>query len=539
MRSPTVALLWDIWRRHRWMIVLSLVLASAGRLVEFVDRDGSVLVGLLKMASFLCVFGASSYTDTSGSRAGGFPERLFLLPVSTRRLVAVPMLAGITAIELLKLLWWSPSLVIGDMSEPFAAVLLGAAVILCQTCLWTLARLGPLRLVILGVGAVGLFAIGLLPSLAPTPPPAWRTEFAMSLYVLGLMAVAAMLAFTHLASVRSGGGPRRPHTDRLVAFITAMAPVRRTPFRSAAAAHFWFDWRSAGVVLPLLTAAVLVIVGPLSWVVRHDADDTLQVLAWTLAAPILLAMPVGTGFAKPAFWSDDLAIPAFVAVRPLSDEDLIATRLRVAAASAGLAWLLLVAFVTVWLTCWANLDAISRLAIAWWAFHDQSIAAVVAMPALVVTCGALLTWRLLVVRLWSGLSGYRPLRIASAISIGVTVVAAMAFDADRFPRWVLGDPARMVPVVRVLSVAVVAKYWLAAYAWRRASPAATRRLLTVWAVGTACLLLLALVLWDVVRIYVALDIYRFQAVLVLAALLAMPLARLGLAPTQLARNRHR
>jgi hypothetical protein len=48
-----------------------------------------------------------------------------------------------------------------------------------------------------------------------------------------------------------------------------------------------------------------------------------------------------------------------------------------------------------------------------------------------------------------------------------------------------------------------------------------------------------MLLWGVVRVYVALDIYRFQSLMILAALLAVPLGRVGLAPSCLARNRHR
>jgi hypothetical protein len=46
-------------------------------------------------------------------------------------------------------------------------------------------------------------------------------------------------------------------------------------------------------------------------------------------------------------------------------------------------------------------------------------------------------------------------------------------------------------------------------------------------------------LWGIVRIYVALDVYRLQTLVILLALLAVPLARVGLATSCLAWNRHR
>jgi len=93
--------------------------------------------------------------------------------------------------------------------------------------------------------------------------------------------------------------------------------------------------------------------------------------------------------------------------------------------------------------------------------------------------------------------------------------------------------------VWLMSIAVVAKCWLAAYSWRRVSARHLRQYLLVWGAATTCLLTLTMLLWGVVRIYVALDIYRFQGFMILLALLAVPLGRVGLAPSCLARNRHR
>ena len=97
----------------------------------------------------------------------------------------------------------------------------------------------------------------------------------------------------------------------------------------------------------------------------------------------------------------------------------------------------------------------------------------------------------------------------------------------------------MRAVVWILSIAVTAKYWLAARSWRRVAARYVRQYLLVWLAETACFVTAAVVLWQVMRIYITLDIYRFQSIVILLALLAMPLARLGLAPSSLARNRHR
>jgi hypothetical protein len=97
----------------------------------------------------------------------------------------------------------------------------------------------------------------------------------------------------------------------------------------------------------------------------------------------------------------------------------------------------------------------------------------------------------------------------------------------------------MAAAAWVLSIAVIAKYWLAAYAWRRVSARYARQYLLLWGSATTCLLTLALLFWGVVRTFLAVDVDRLEAVVILSALLALPLWRVGLAPACLARNRHR
>ena len=84
----------------------------------------------------------------------------------------------------------------------------------------------------------------------------------------------------------------------------------------------------------------------MSWLVRSNSEDSFRLLLAALAAPVVLAVPVGIAFSKPTFWSEDLGVPAFVAVRPLSSEDFVAIKVKVAAASAALTWLVVLVFLT-------------------------------------------------------------------------------------------------------------------------------------------------------------------------------------------------
>src|SRR3954447_1144167 len=157
MKSPTAALLWEIWRRHRWTIAAIAMLTVAGHLVE-----SPPLPTLLAMIAFLLLLGVFNYTESSGSSGlGQFPRRLFTLPVTSLRLVTLPVVAAIASIEVLYLLWMDVLSRGGSASPPFVAVLLAALIVFYLWALWALERAGSLRLFVLGAVAVALFVVGL------------------------------------------------------------------------------------------------------------------------------------------------------------------------------------------------------------------------------------------------------------------------------------------------------------------------------------------------------------------------------------------
>jgi hypothetical protein len=543
MAAVTFGLLWEIWRRHRGTLAAIAGFTVAGRLADFYDTsDSSPVTILLAMMAFLLLLGVFNYTEASGTQAlGGFPRRVFTLPVTSLRLVTVPVVAGILSIELLYLLWLPPLSRGGTSSIWFVALLLAALMVFYLWALWTLERVGPLRLFVLGAIGVGLFLVNLWPSFPPTPPPLWRSEIVMAGLVAGLAVVAFVLAWRHVDRLRYGGAARRAlGAESFLTWIALATPARRTPFASPEAAHFWFEWRASGLLLPALVAGVLIVqILPASFYFRDDASNTFRLLMLALAAPILLAIPAGIAVSKPVFWSDDLAVPALVAVRPLSSGDLVAIKVKVAAVSAALSWLVLLVVVTVWLSLWGNLDAVSRFALQLWVLHGHSVAAVYGIAALVAAAGLVLTWRCLVSRLWSGLSGKRSRFLGSVGSVFLLAIAILMSAAAELPEWLLDDPARLAPIAWMLAAAVIVKYWLAAYSWRDVAPQHLRSYLLVWLAGTALCLAVGLVVWGMARLYVPIDADRLRGVVILLALLAVPLARVGLAQASIAQNRHR
>jgi hypothetical protein len=546
MTSPTAALLWEIWGRHRSNLAAIALLTVAGRLLDIFDRGGeagvdSPLMVMLAALAFMILLGVFNYTESGGDRGlGRFPRRLFTLPLTSLRLVALPVVAGIASIEFLYLLWMGPLSRGGSTSAPFIAVLLAALVVFYLWTLWALERFGSVRLIVLGIVVGGLFFVGLLPTSPPTPPPPWRSEPGLAALVAGLAGVAFLLSWRHVVRLR--GGDDRPFggVESVVGWISAGTSTRRRAFATPAAAHFWFEWRSAGLVLPTLVSLMLLLLFlPMSWRLRGDADDSFRLLLFALMAPIAFSLPVGIAFSKPSFWTEDMAVPAFVAVRPLSAEDLVAIKMKVAALSAVLAWAAVLLFATVWLSLWGNVESLSQLAIQLWALHGRSTAAVIGIAMLVAVAGMFLTWRFLVFRMWSGLSGRRGMLVGSIVSFFLCITAILVSDAGELPAWLLEDPARLAPLVWIAALAVAAKYWTAAYTWRRVTPRYVRAYLLIWLAGTASLLAVGLVVWNMARMYVPLDVERARSAVILLALLAVPIARIGLAPSSLMRNRHR
>jgi hypothetical protein len=530
-----------MWQRQRWAIGGIAALTLVGRLIDASYTTGraadeaSAVTTLCGMLAFLLLFSVFNYTD-AGSRAGlgRFPHRLFTLPVSSLRLVAIPVLTGIVAIEGLYLAWADPFSRGGSTSPVFVAILLAALMVFYLAVLWTCARAGSLRLVIIGVIAAALFAIGLLPSFPPTPAPAWRSEVFLAAGVAALAAAAFMLAWTYVAGSRAGGGRATYRLQSLIDWASDLQPSRRKPFATAAGAHFWYEWRASGTVLPaVVSGVVLLIIAPTSWLASSDARYTLWLLIGTLATPIVLALPVGVAFSKPTFWSEDLTVPAFVAVRPLSSQDLVAIKVKVAAASAALSWVVVLVFLAVWLPLWANLDRVSRLATQ--LVTDHSAGAVYGLAVLVPLGSMFLTWRSLVSHLWSGLSGRRPLFLASAFSL-VALATGIPLDAGRLIVGLLRDPSRYGLFVWVAIVAVITKCALAAFVWRGVSRHYVRDYVLIWFAGTASSLALGMVVWGLVRVYLPFDL---RVAIILLALLTVPIARVGLTPSFLARNRHR
>jgi hypothetical protein len=569
MRTPVATLTWEIWRRNRGLAgsvvglllfswLFNAVLPGSFRTTEAAREGLMTLNCLLAAASLLFVFGIFNYTELN-ARTGwtGFPYRLFALPVATWVLVAVPILLGIAVAESLYLAWLKLVFVRGELDRPaWFAALIGAYTVYYQTVLWTFAGVRTLRIIVLGLIGTSFVGVAFLPSFAKYFASPWFSESVLIPLLVGAAALAFIAAWNCVARQRRGGGRRRNWFKAAIERISDAMPRRRAAFRSSAAAQFWFEWRRAGWTLPLSVGALLLLViGPISWHMRDDSGTACWILMWTLAMPVILALPIGKGFSAPDAWSKNMAMPPFVAIRPFASGEIVMAKLKVAALSAVTSWLLVVAFLSAWLPFWAKLDQLAMVRVAFWMAYGHSMTAQYFIGALSLITGIFVTWKFLVGGLWVGLSGSRKWFVASAAAYALALLLAMIANVillhhvEEVRSWVRDDPNRLLSwCVWLAAACVIAKFWLAAFSWRNIRRDRVQKYLLAWFCGTICLIALALLLWAGGLLVMALmeffdflplDPLRLRGLLILVALLVIPFARIGLAPASLAKNRHR
>jgi hypothetical protein len=317
----------------------------------------------------------------------------------------------------------------------------------------------------------------------------------------------------------------------MLARMGDLLPRRQRGFASPAAAQFWYEWRRAGWLLPAATGAALVLVfAPVSWRLRHEAETAWWILGWACILPVLLAAVIGKGFSKPDFWTMEVSLPPFLAVRPITSGDLVVIKMKVALQSVLVAWLFVFGFLAGWLSLWANLAEV-RETLADWKFL-RGWFWIFSAAMLLAGTGMALSWRCLVSGFWLGLSGDRRRVNGSLVSSAVAValgIGIVGFSANHY------RPDALATYVTwfgwALLAAVLLKLWGALFSWRFVSTGRAARYALLWAIGTAALASLG---WRACP-----DIFWLKHLVLLAALLPFPLARLGLAPGALSNNRHR
>jgi hypothetical protein len=541
MRVPILALIWEIWRRGRRLAWLCAGLLTVCSLSAWLASDKArvfenfeALYYLSMIISLALVFGIFHNAEFNPRKNWhGFPYRQFTLPVSTWILVGCPMLLGVTTLELVYFAW--AYLVFAPMGRTISlwpAWVMAAGLPSYQAIVWGLAGFRVTRLVVLALAGAVFMDIGALPAYSwvlTVPVSKVVTLSSLLLVVLGLSAIIG--GWYSVENQRRGGGRGRGEFKARINQVIDALPRRRADFSSPAGAQFWFEWRRSGLPLPASVCAALVLIFlPVSWFTRMDSEAAPFILAWALALPIILASVIGHGFSKPEFWSGDLALAPFLAVRPLAACEIVIVKMKVALLSAVLTWLPVLAFLALWLSKWANTTELRDLRQA--GLVLRAPAALYAILLLGLAFFMLLTWRALVVGLCEGLSGnVRRYSAAIILRVAATIfgIWSVFYVKDHFD-W--GHAAQYTAWLQwALALAVAGKLWLAVYSWRTTNPKRTANYALIWTACTGAVVALALLVCP--------NVFWLKPLVLMAALLPFPLVRIGFAPGALEQNRHR
>lgn len=528
MRTPAAAIAWELRRRHRWGLIavtaallivsmVKLLTVGPGKRINFDDPMSFALVVIVPlMATFLYFLAIFSFgiSGDLAARQSIYPARMFTLPVSSAALAGWPMLYGSIAMVAL---WFATRLLAvwpSGVDVPFFWPALLAASLLAwtQALMWMPYALPGLRVI---VAVLGLTVFDAVVMIALELKASELTMLAILAPNLPLVYLAARLA---VARARRGEVPDWRFSRRAAATI-------ETPFRSPARAQLWCEWRQFGWSLPAMVGIVV----PCELALLFLFSETPVIVFETLAAA-LLTPPFMAAFVAATAGSST----PFLATRPSTSVSLIAAKLKVAALSACIAWMLVIAAIPVAL----KLSGASALVIEWMrdgidVFGTPRFVTLVLFGFVALLAA---TWKQLVQSLCIAMSG-RGWLVKASVFLPLSVLAV----AVPLGHWILHSKVAIAALWNsfpwLLGILVFFKLCAAAWVAMRLHD---RRLLTDRT------LIAGAVAWDV-AVFALFGLLRwlvpeilFQSYfLALIAMLMIPLARLAAAPLALAWNRHR
>ena len=553
MNSPTTALAWEVWQKHRgrlytmiailvaFILLYPNICALAGINIvgqDLLDQianklshslDNSVSAEKIMLALFctfllcgpklaLCLsllyviwMFTTAELNPKTRQLTTFAPRLFNYPVSTSFLYWWFVLAGQAAVIAIYCAW--TYLFHQPVLEIFTAyqncLLWMTLLILAQAIIWTLAAWPVTAMICL----TSLLMVSLM---SPAAPGIWRSVPVLSgLYVLGLV-----LGRVGLDKARHGQWQGLNWAAIIAAILPAKEMSGPTRFTSAARSQLWFEWRRSGRAFCIVAG-----VCSLGWIAVHLAlrfsfgwgplsNDTTSAFAGCLMLlPLFLHFVSGLSPRQ-----NDLS---FILNRPALTGQFVMAKLKADAISTLVMWALtLVALGG--LTLLGDLNQIQKdwhiLTVGW---------------PLFILALAFVTWRISVVNLcftWSG----RPRLIQMPVLMfmaAYAVIAALLILNNYPDHWNLFR--RLLP--RVLTLLVLVKFLLAFLAFRLSlkrgllAPSAVAGYLATWAALATTFLTAPLIL---------LHGTPWPTTYCLGIILLIPLARIGFCPISLSWNRH-
>jgi hypothetical protein len=539
MRSPAAAFAWELWyRQQRILLALAgyLIALTVIRLV--IERDGVIrfessltfpfLVIVPMWAAFIFFLALFTFglSGDLAARESMFPRRMFTLPVTSSALAGWPMLYGTITVAALWFAVRAFAVWPSDLEMPWfwPALFVASVLAWTQALTWLAYPLRGLRV----ISAVAvLFAIDVV---VVTAFEAKASEGVMLALLAPHIPLAYLTARFAVTRARSG---EVPDWRGLFAWMPRRSAAALEPFPSPARAQFWLEWRQYGRSLPLLVAIVL----PFELGLLFLFSDTPSIVFWTVVAilftPAFLSVFVAMSVAKSGADATSGFAP-FLGARPMSSVHMIGTKLTVTTWSTLLTWIVLLAGLAAGLK-WSGAGVLAADLFR----RTETIFGLpraVVLASLAIAVPMLSGWKHLVQSLCVGMSGRAWLIKGSGL-----LALSLATFAIPIGDWILSSKGVMANLFfalpSILAILVACKLFVAGWIAIRLYDARLfdgRQLIAgaiLWNAGVFALF--ALLRWIFPSLVVRSDL------LLLAATLMVPLARLSAAPLALAWNRHR
>jgi hypothetical protein len=535
MRSPALAIGWELWARNRLGLSCIGALAVVAAVVvqvlpAHVARDWvappTVVLGCFGYVYLMWVFVYAE--STLASRGIGFPPRLFTAPVSTVRLVVWPMLYGMAAVAA-GWLWiaWLIALPYGYLMNGWHALVFASSLAAFQALCWTIVRSPLLRLFVGGF---------VLPLVALRDVFLWfMFKRELSPAEIGTKAGAIALGSYAVAMIGVSLDRRgfRPFAGRLresLALIRDRIVRAQQPFGDPGAAQCWLEMRLHVWLVSLLVGLYLLTLSMATPSFAPVPRDLPMALVVIVGLPPLFALFLGFGVGKAAFWSRDLRLASFIATRPVTSEALAVAKLDTMARCAARTWVYLLILVPYAALALGKAKAVAAVCDALFPGQADWKLGLLAPVALAGLVG--MTWMHLVAGACASLSG----RVWLVNATALFYIAMTALLVETMV-WVfnLAGPLSLNTLIAVLWWAggglLVVKVAGVARTLKRTWHCRTVPLLAVWLAIVTCLL---------IPIYSVLPEDPVPPSLVAVyAILAVPLSRPLLLPAAIAWNRHR
>jgi hypothetical protein len=548
--NAALGIAYPLWLKTRWivggMLVFIATMAIAIQLQAFPDAAQQVASGafLLLFALAVLLNGLIFSPADLGAKGSVFPSHMLVLPLRARALVGWPMLYGAVLNCILWMLLASLVLIPAKIPLPLLlpAAILMAVTAWIQAISWSPFPSPFVRIPVLLLAIFPTAALGSWRAFDPSSPHVYWLATAGS---LAWLLAAYGFGVIGLSRARKGNAWHWSgwHALSLRRVWLSGNLKSRPAFRSPAAAALWFECRRgilflpvtfAMIVIPLLVEVSLqalgvhrsegLMLGPLGVV-----PPTALLIGILVFSALVFSTLAGANMAKPDLWSKE-ELTSFFATRPVTTVQMVTRKMKAAAVSAAIGWAMVVLVIAVWMILESSpLNPHKSLVRGWLREANAKEIAAVVLTILAIW---LLMWRTMTISMYTSMTGRK--WVSAALGFAFTLAV---FAAPGLVGWVMKYPELREHFVTylpwMLAMLVLLKLMTAAVIGLSLDRLGllTRhdlmRSAVLWLTATA-LVLAAICFFAQWSWYTA-----------AAAILIVPLARLGAAPLALHWNRCR